>query len=66
MTDERFRELVNLYLDKEIDSEEMELLQATISSDSARQREFVTSCRLHNAMRSALRRRWPAMKNHAC
>ncbi len=54
MTDEKFRELVNLYLDKEINSEEMELLQATISSDAARQREFDTSCRLHHAMRSAL------------
>lgn len=54
MTDEKFRELVNLYLDKEIDSAEMELLQATISSDAARQREFDTSCRLHYAMRSAL------------
>ncbi|MGB0258134.1 MAG: anti-sigma factor family protein [Coraliomargarita sp.] len=54
MTDQKFRELVNLYLDKEIDSDEMELLQAAISSDAARQREFDTSCRLHHAMRSAL------------
>lgn len=54
MTDERFRELINLYLDKEISSSEMELLQSEISTGEARRREFDTACRLHHAMSCAL------------
>ncbi|ADE54457.1 hypothetical protein [Coraliomargarita akajimensis] len=54
MTNERFKDLVNLYLDREINPDEMELLQSTIRDDADRRREFDNACRLHQAMRSAL------------
>ena len=54
MSDERFRELINLYLDKEINSDEMELLQSEISNSETRRQEFDTACRLHFAMSRAL------------
>ncbi|MGB0416509.1 MAG: hypothetical protein ACPGKS_06650 [Coraliomargarita sp.] len=54
MSDERFRELVNLYLDKEISSSEMESLQSEIGRCEARRKDFDIACRLHHAMSCAL------------
>ncbi|MGJ8641368.1 MAG: hypothetical protein ACSHYA_18405 [Opitutaceae bacterium] len=54
MIDEKFSELVNLYLDKEISSEDLEILKAELESNSARKAEFQDRCRLHQAMRLAM------------
>lgn len=54
MTEEKFTELVNLYLDKEISAEDLERMKAEISANSERKRVFVDRCRLHKAMRMAL------------
>lgn len=55
MTDEKFTELVNLYLDKEISAEDLKLLEAEITASSARNQAFTSRCRLHRAMRMALK-----------
>ena len=54
MTDERFSELVDLYLDKEISADELKLLKAELASNPNRMRAFSERCRLHQAMRLAL------------
>ncbi|WP_269525355.1 hypothetical protein [Coraliomargarita parva] len=54
MNDERFKELVNLYLDKEISAAELAELRAELESSCARKNEFEHSCRLHKAMLVAL------------
>lgn len=54
MTDEKFTELVNLYLDKEISAEDLKLLEAEITASPARNQAFTSRCRLHKAMRMAL------------
>lgn len=54
MTEERFTELVNLYLDKEISERGLRELRAELSSNAERKAEFRERCQLHQAMRLAL------------
>jgi len=54
MTDEKFKELVNLYLDDEIAPIERVRLKEELSLNDSRMREFEERCRLHHAMRLAL------------
>jgi len=54
MTDDRFKELVNLYLDKEISVDDLEHLKQELASNPDRKKVFVERCRLHQAMRIAL------------
>ncbi|MDP4610016.1 MAG: hypothetical protein NWT02_02395 [Opitutales bacterium] len=54
MIDEKFSELVNLYLDKEISSSELETLKAELAANADRKADFTERCRLHQAMRLAL------------
>jgi len=54
MTEEKFTELVNLYLDKEISESGLAELKAELASDAKRKAEFQERCRLHQAMRLAL------------
>lgn len=55
MTDEKFTELVNLYFDKEISAEGLKELKFEIAACPERKRAFAERCRLHKAMRMALR-----------
>ena len=55
MTDEKFTELVNLYFDKEISEEDLEWLKSKIAACPDRKRAFAERCRLHQAMRMALK-----------
>ncbi|MFO8027806.1 MAG: hypothetical protein R6U56_09100 [Opitutales bacterium] len=55
MTDEKFTELVNLYFDKEISAEDLEELKSEIAARPDRKRAFAERCRLHKAMRMALK-----------
>lgn len=55
MRDEQFTELVNLYLDKEISAEELKTLEVEIAASPDRKRAFADRCRLHKAMRLALK-----------
>ncbi|MGC6455624.1 MAG: hypothetical protein ACON46_03730 [Coraliomargaritaceae bacterium] len=54
MNDCEFKELVDLYLDKEIDGESMQRLMEAIDSSQSRRRKFDSACQLHHAMRVAL------------
>lgn len=54
MTETKFTELVNLYLDKEISQKELSELKAELARDPKRKAEFAERCRLHQAMRIAL------------
>ncbi|MFP4069679.1 MAG: anti-sigma factor family protein [Opitutales bacterium] len=54
MTDDRFRELVNLYLDKEISAGERSQLKTELASSESRRAEFEELRRLHRAMMLAL------------
>jgi len=54
MTEEKFTELVNLYLDKEISDSELAELKAELAANAERKAEFRERCRLHQAMRLAL------------
>ncbi|GEM_PF-3421806 len=54
MIDERFYELVNLYLDREIQEGDLRLLEAEISQNPIRRREFETNCRMHITMQKLL------------
>ena len=54
MSDEKFKELINLYLDREISSRDLDWLRQELASSSARKREFEERCRLHQAMQLAL------------
>ncbi len=54
MTDEKFSELVNLYLDKEISTVDLNLLKKELSDNPSRKADFQGRCRLHQAMRLAL------------
>ncbi len=54
MTEEKFTELVNLYLDKEISAEDRELLQSELAADPQREAAFNERVRLHRATRMAL------------
>lgn len=54
MTEEKFSELVNLYLDQEISAEDLASLKAELAVNSERKVEFQEQCRLHQAMRLAM------------
>lgn len=54
MTEEKFTELVNLYLDKEISESGLVHLKAELSANAPRRAEFRERCQLHQAMRLAL------------
>jgi len=54
MTDAKFKELVNLYLDKEISERELAQLKDALANDAKRRREFEELRRLHQAMLLAL------------
>lgn len=54
MTEEKFTELVNLYLDKEISERGLNQLKAELAANTQRKAEFAERCRLHQAMRMAL------------
>jgi len=54
MIEEKFSELVNLYLDKEISKSDLELLKRELNRNSERRGEFQERCHLHQAMRLAL------------
>ncbi len=54
MTDDRFEELVNSYLDNELTAEDHEVLKAELESSFERRAEFVFYRRLHNASCAAL------------
>lgn len=54
MIDQKFSELVNLYLDKEISNADLALLKAELSNNSNRKGELQELCRMHLAMRIAL------------
>jgi len=54
MNDAKFTELVNLYFDREISSDDFEWLQQELAANPARKREFEARFRLHQAMRMAV------------
>ena len=54
MTEEKFIELVNLYLDKEISERGLAQLKCELAADVERNDEFAEHCRIHQAMRMAL------------
>lgn len=54
MSEERFTELVNLFLDEEISAGERCELQTELQRHPARKAEFESRCRLHRAMHFAL------------
>lgn len=54
MTEEKFTELVNLYLDKEISERGLAELKAELATNADRKAEFAERCRLHQAMRLAM------------
>lgn len=54
MREEKFTELVNLYLDKEISDRGLAELKAELAHNAERKAEFAERCRLHQAMRLAL------------
>ena len=54
MTEAKFTELVNLYLDKEISENGLAELKAELAASAVRKAEFRERCRLHQAMRLAL------------
>lgn len=54
MTDTEFSELVDLYLDGEISSEQLHTLKAELARDPQRQKHFAERWRLHQAMRAVL------------
>lgn len=54
MTEEKFTELVNLYLDKEISERGLAELKVELEESVERKAEFAERCRLHQAMRLAM------------
>jgi hypothetical protein len=54
MTEEKFTELVNLYLDKEISERGLVQLNCELAANVERKDEFANHCRMHQAMRMAL------------
>lgn len=54
MTHSKFKKLVNLYLDKEITSRDLQLLKETIRVNLVLQNEFKRMCKMHAAERKAL------------
>ncbi len=54
MTEQRFDELINLYLDNEIGRHEVGELKQAMHSNLLRRRKFERACELHQAARKAL------------
>jgi hypothetical protein len=54
MTEDKFTELVNLYLDKEISECGLAQLKSELAANAERKDDFDESCRMHLAMRIAL------------
>ena len=54
MTKDKFTELVNLYLDKEITDSGLAQLKSELAANAERKDDFAESCRMHLAMRMAL------------
>lgn len=54
MTEARFEELVNLYLDNEIGRHDLADLKQTIRENALRRMKFERACQLHQAARKAL------------
>lgn len=54
MTEDKFTELVNLYLDKEISERGLAQLKCELATNVERKDDFAESCRMHLAMRMAL------------
>ena len=54
MTKDKFTELVNLYLDKEISECGLAQLKSELAANAERKDDFAESCRMHLAMRMAL------------
>ena len=54
MTEEKFTELVNLYLDKEISERGLAQLKCELAANVERKDEFAELCRMHQAMLIAL------------
>ncbi len=52
--DDRFEDLVNLYLDKEIGRQELDELKRAIKDNLVRRQQFERACKLHQAARKAL------------
>lgn len=63
MTNEAFEDLVSLYLDKEITSEQMQVLQQALVDNPERKQLFAEHCRLHQAAQIAARRSSPRTFN---
>ena len=49
MRDSKFKELVNLYLDSEIEAEDLRSLERELKISSSRRNTFANYCRLHRA-----------------
>ena len=54
MTEDKFKELVNLYLDKEISECGLAQLKSELAANANRKDDFAGRCRMHQAMRMAL------------
>lgn len=54
MTEDKFTELVNLYLDKEISECGLAQLKSELAANAERKDDFAGRCRMHQAMRIAL------------
>jgi hypothetical protein len=59
MTEEKFTELVNLYLDKEISERGLAQLKSELAANAERKDDFVECCRMCQAMRMALNSQSP-------
>lgn len=56
ITDEEFRSLINLYLDKEINEDQMEQLKQAINQNREFEKRFLIECRLQRATQEAILR----------
>ena len=54
MTEDKFTELVNLYLDNEISEHDLAQLNCELAANADRKDEFAEHCRMHQAMGMAL------------
>ena len=59
MTEDKFTELVNLYLDKEISEYGLAQLKSELAANAERKDDFAGRCRMHQAMRMALNSQSP-------
>lgn len=61
MTDDVFEDLVNLYLDKEITSAQLDILRGELERNPRRQSVFQSYCRIHQATHFAALRQCPVI-----